>query len=111
MTALRLSCLFVLLLASAGCAPCDYDAAIVRGEVTDAAGLAVEGGTVEIIPSTGDTIEVSVFGAGFYEASVASGTYEVVAYDEAGDCFSELIPTVVEPCDEAVVNLTIVGCF
>ena len=103
-----------VLLASllSGCSPCTFDSGIVRGTVDDAAtGMEVEGGTVQLIPITGETTEVSIFGTGLYEASVEAGTYEVVAYDDTGNCFSAIADVEVAPCDELVVNLTIIDCF
>lgn len=105
--------LFVLLASLLpGCSPCTFDAGIVRGTVEDAdTGLEIEGGTVQLIPVTGETTEVSIFGTGQYEGSVEAGTYEVVAYDETGNCFSAIADVEVEPCDELVINLTIIDCF
>jgi len=101
----------LLALFVAGCAPCEFDSAIVRGEVLGQDGEPLPAGLVQLIPTSGETTELTLFGEGFYEGSVAAGDYEVVAYDEAQTCFSEIHEVTVEPCDELVVDLTIVGCF
>ncbi|MCO4771420.1 MAG: hypothetical protein KDA24_15400 [Deltaproteobacteria bacterium] len=94
------------------CAPCEFDSGIVRGTVTDAADDSqLDGGSVELTPLTGDVIEASIFGQGAYEASVPSGTYEVVAYDSAGECFSAIRDLEVEGCDELVIDFQIIDCF
>ena len=95
-----------------GCAPCGYETGIVSGTVTDAAdGLAVDGGSVQLIPTTGETLEATIFGSGLYEASVQAGSYEVVGYDVSGECFSAIFVIEVEPCDEITVDLQIIDCF
>ncbi len=100
-----------LLVAVAGCAPCSFDSGIVRGEVLGQDGEPLPAGIVQLIPASGETVEVSIFGEGFYEGSVLSGDYEVVAYDEGQACFSEINEVTVEPCDELVIDLSLVGCF
>ncbi len=110
MSRLPLLVLFASVLSS--CSPCTFDSGIVRGTVEEATtGLEIEGGIVQLIPVTGETTEVSIFGTGQYEASVGAGIYEVVAYDESGNCFSAIADVEVEPCDELVIDLTIIDCF
>lgn len=103
--------LLLALLTSTGCAPCGYDSAIVSGEVLGQDGEPLEGGLVQLIPTDGATEEVGIFGDGRYEASVLAGPYEVVAYDEDEQCYSEIRPIEVEGCDELTLNLQLVDCF
>jgi hypothetical protein len=102
----------VLCLSLAGCSPCGYDTGIVAGQVSDAAdGLAIDGGTVQLIPTSGETLQVAIFGSGRFEASVPAGTYTVVAYDSDDACYSLETPVTVEPCDDLELALEIVDCF
>ena len=107
----ELPLLFAALLLGA-CAPCQFDNGIVSGEVTDSAtGDPPPGGFVELTPIGGEPTEAGIFGEGLYEASVAAGEYQVIAWDEPRTCFSAISSISVEPCDEVTVDLVLIDCF
>ena len=94
------------------CSPCGYDSGIVGGQVTNADdGLALDGGRVQLIPDSGETIEATIFGSGQFEASVPSGSYTMVAYDADDACYSLESIVEVAPCDELEFTIEIVDCF
>lgn len=109
---MRPICLLFVLALLPACAPCAYDNGIVSGEVTDSAtGDPSEGGSVELTPTGGEPITVGIFGEGLYEASVPAGEYQVIGWNATDDCFSAISTITVDPCDEVIVDLTLIDCF